>query len=345
MVTIKFSLSAAGRKASLLAGGDGKQAQAVSVPADDPHFRIALALADVDAAGNAVLDLSGYGWPDLDAVPSVEELLALPERRRAAQEVEKAAKLEERRRSTQEVLDARTTRTCREYAIGIDYAVVAPAWPCNADAAVTESPEALAWIAELDAANAAAKADAEARAAEKRQAEAEAAAKKEAERQAFRAELGLADGEQAYRIEEGCLARVPVYESHSRGKNWLAVISSNPKAPGGLDREFAAKCKGDLYYDAAGLVAGTAVEFGADYYSGGGRKNPKRWYGCVVRRAVYRPGTEEQAEYLVVVQHGTGKEAIKAAEKVPAQPVKTDAEGGIMSELDVALSRLNPSNN
>lgn len=84
------------------------------------------------------------------------------------------------------------------------------------------------------------------------------------------------------RVDSGGILDVPVWEKHERGKNWLARIQSNPEAPGGLAREFARFGRGDFYFLVEPwMVRGTPVEFGADYYTGTGRKNPKRSYGVL----------------------------------------------------------------
>ncbi len=49
-------------------------------------------------------------------------------------------------------------------------------------------------------------------------------------------------------IQHGALMDAPVYQTHSRGKNWFATIKPNPTAPAGLDRKFHEKGKGDYYY-------------------------------------------------------------------------------------------------
>jgi hypothetical protein len=88
---------------------------------------------------------------------------------------------------------------------------------------------------------------------------------------------------QSYRIELGALAECPVWESHTRGKNWCASITPDPKSPGGLSRAFWERAKGDYFYllPDSPPTLGTVLEFGADSYSAGGRKSPKRRY-CVV---------------------------------------------------------------
>ena len=39
------------------------------------------------------------------------------------------------------------------------------------------------------------------------------------------------------KIEDGAMVEAPIYEAHSRGKNWMATIEADPAAPGGLALE------------------------------------------------------------------------------------------------------------
>ncbi|GEM_PF-4210589 len=84
-----------------------------------------------------------------------------------------------------------------------------------------------------------------------------------------------------FKVEMGAMVEVPIYEGHKRGKNWMAVIQPDPNSPGGLRRDFQQTAKGKYYYMINGLKIGDPVEFGADYYTGGGKKHSKRWYGIV----------------------------------------------------------------
>jgi hypothetical protein len=86
-----------------------------------------------------------------------------------------------------------------------------------------------------------------------------------------------------YSVEQGYLTDAPIYEPHKRGKNWLAVIELDPDSPGGLMREFMKRGRGeDYYYSVKELEVGDVVEFGADYYSSGGHKSPRRVYAVVL---------------------------------------------------------------
>ena len=83
------------------------------------------------------------------------------------------------------------------------------------------------------------------------------------------------------KIECGALIEVPAYETHKRGRNWLAVIEEDPKAPGGLSRIFCERAKGKFFYMTDILEVGQAVECAGDYVSGGGNRSPNRVYGVV----------------------------------------------------------------
>jgi hypothetical protein len=102
-----------------------------------------------------------------------------------------------------------------------------------------------------------------------------------------------------YRIELGALTEVPVWEYHKRGKNWCAVITRDPKSPGGLGRQFLKFAYGEYFYLLDGLEVGVPVEFGADYYSSGGVKRANRRYGRVV---------EITDSELVLDEYNTSKE-------------------------------------
>jgi hypothetical protein len=84
-----------------------------------------------------------------------------------------------------------------------------------------------------------------------------------------------------FKIELGAMIEVPIYETHHRGKNWMAIIEPDPRSPGGLHRTFVERGKGKFYYMVNELEIGQNIEFGADYYSSGGRKNKNRWYGRI----------------------------------------------------------------
>ncbi|MDE1867872.1 MAG: hypothetical protein KGI08_09225, partial [Thaumarchaeota archaeon] len=90
-VTIHYKLSEQGRKASILAGGDGKAEQAVIVEHGTEHFAAALAQADVGHDGTATLRLFMWYDPKFDAPPPIEELLSVRPAQAAAKAAEEVA--------------------------------------------------------------------------------------------------------------------------------------------------------------------------------------------------------------------------------------------------------------
>mgnify|MGYP000861538848 CR=1 FL=1 len=106
------------------------------------------------------------------------------------------------------------------------------------------------------------------------------------------------------KVELGAMLEVPVYETHKRGKNWMATIQKDPNSPGGLKREFFDRAKGDYFYMVNSLQVGQAVEFGADYYSGAGNRSTNRFFGVV---------SEITAGSVTFDKYETAAKAIEAA--------------------------------
>ena len=129
------------------------------------------------------------------------------------------------------------------------------------------------------------------------------------------------------KIEMGAMLGVPVYEEHHRGKNWMAIISKNPKAPNGLDRVFLEKARGNYFYLVSGLKVGDAVEFGADYISSSGRRRTNRWYGVVI---------QIDDNMIIIDEHETANGAIEAAKSFAA-PSKREV---LEQEKERILARL-----
>ena len=71
------------------------------------------------------------------------------------------------------------------------------------------------------------------------------------------------------------------YESHKRGKNWVATVERNLQSIGGLDRDFWER-RGRYATVPDDLVPGQWIEMGGDYYSGGGNPTRDRKYFRVV---------------------------------------------------------------
>ena len=132
----------------------------------------------------------------------------------------------------------------------------------------------------------------------------------------------MAEQAEIYAIEDGALVDVPVYHQHRRAKNWFARITADPSAPSGLGRQFAERANGRYYYMVPSWAQpGTPIEFGADYYSGSGRKNPRRAYGvitAVTDQALHLIRTDDAQGALELSQQEViiATEAVRIAEAI-----------------------------
>lgn len=109
----------------------------------------------------------------------------------------------------------------------------------------------------------------------------------------------------AYPLEDGCAKNI-VYESHKRGKNWVATVQPNRAAPGGLDRLFWAHGSGAWYKAPATFYRGDVVEMGGDYYSARGNVSRDRRYvlvACVDERFFVGVNIGETAPSKSAVEH------------------------------------------
>jgi len=320
-VKIMVSLSEAGQKAQILLGLDAGQYQTLMVERADPDFARVVAAGTIDR-DEMVLD--GRWKKYWDHVPTVTEVLEHLDQLAREDTRLQEQRQTERRAETLAVLTERRTTVNHLVALGgQEFPYHCADWPYPFDETILNSPAAQAWKAELAAEKAIAESACQtATAVEQSRREIAKAAAAAAEVQR-RADLELATEELDLEIENGALEEVPAncWESHRRGKNWLAIIIPNPGSPGGLERVFVRKAHGSAYYLIEGINVGDAIEFGADYYSGGGRKNPIRWYGVVTRLT---------PTMLVVAKCATGKAACKRAaamEKPPA--LEDEIESGI----------------
>jgi hypothetical protein len=86
-----------------------------------------------------------------------------------------------------------------------------------------------------------------------------------------------------YQLEGGAMTEVPIYGDTNKHKNWMAIVKPNPTAPGGLDRKFLKKARGDYYYMVSDCFTGDVVEFAADYVAyTSGKVTQAREYAVVV---------------------------------------------------------------
>lgn len=83
----------------------------------------------------------------------------------------------------------------------------------------------------------------------------------------------------ALKIVGGGLASLPVitgltlWSSAENAVTWMAVVKPNARAPGGMDRRFLAKARGDgMYYIVDSLKVGDVVEFACDRIWGDERR-------------------------------------------------------------------------
>jgi hypothetical protein len=115
------------------------------------------------------------------------------------------------------------------------------------------------------------------------------------------------------KIENGAFVEALEWCAHRRGKNWLAFISEDPRAPGGLKRVFWERGRGRFYYIIPrNLECPCPVEWGGDYYTASGHKDPGRTYAVLVEL------TEDEAVFEVC---GSPREAIQRAEELRGNKV------------------------
>ena len=84
-------------------------------------------------------------------------------------------------------------------------------------------------------------------------------------------------------IEDGCIDQSDInYENHKRGRNWIATVQNNKKAPGGYDRDFWDRASGSYKEIPENLKAGDKIEVAADYSTASGSRRPDREYYKVI---------------------------------------------------------------
>lgn len=125
-------------------------------------------------------------------------------------------------------------------------------------------------------------------------------------------------------VRDGAMLSAPVYEDHQRGKNWMAKIAPDPAAPGGVARTFVPRGRGEYYYIVSTDLVGQPVEFGADYYSSRGKRDPKRWYGVV--RAL-------TGEEIRIEHYETAAQAIAASRTGPDRQALEEERSALLARL------------
>lgn len=112
-------------------------------------------------------------------------------------------------------------------------------------------------------------------------------------------------------LANGALLEAPIFETHTRGSNWLALIDIDAGCPGGLERRFVNRGKGECLYVVEQIGLFDAVEFAADYTTGYGTKRRDRWYGVV---------TAKTDDFLQVEKAGSGAKAVLRSKKLRTSP-------------------------
>ena len=129
-------------------------------------------------------------------------------------------------------------------------------------------------------------------------------------------------------IANNALLEAPKFETHKRGKNWMAVIDIDATAPVGLGRDFLPRGRGECLYIVEKVDVFDPIEFGADYMSGTGRKYTSRWYGIVVAKT---------DGVLLIEECETGAKAVLRARE--ARISTTDRIRALQVERDEIIDR------
>jgi hypothetical protein len=115
------------------------------------------------------------------------------------------------------------------------------------------------------------------------------------------------------KVESGAFVEALEWCNHRRGKNWLASISEDPRAPGGLKRVFWERGRGRFYYIIPRqLDLPLPMEWGGDYYTSRGHKDPHRTYAVLIEI------TKNEAVFEVCA---SAREAIQRAEELRGNKV------------------------
>jgi hypothetical protein len=112
-------------------------------------------------------------------------------------------------------------------------------------------------------------------------------------------------------LANGAMLEAPVYENRARSSNWLAIIDIDHTMPGGLERRFVERGKGECLYATESIGMFDPVEFAADYTTSVGRKHRQRWYGVVVAKT---------DDYLRLEECETGASAVLRSKELRRSP-------------------------
>lgn len=80
-------------------------------------------------------------------------------------------------------------------------------------------------------------------------------------------------------IRDGCIDQAEIsYETHRRGKNWIATVVADKTQKGGLRRDFWTKTTTSWRRIPGNLQIGDVLEVAAEYVTGSGRNDKARVY-------------------------------------------------------------------
>mgnify|MGYP007013812083 CR=1 FL=1 len=86
-------------------------------------------------------------------------------------------------------------------------------------------------------------------------------------------------GMEKLRVEAGAVFH-PFYCEHRRCRNWIATVTRDIRAPGGLARTFWKHIRREWYEIPRDIRPGQVIEIGSDYYSRSGNltQSTRRYY-------------------------------------------------------------------
>lgn len=131
------------------------------------------------------------------------------------------------------------------------------------------------------------------------------------------------------RIIQDFLIDAPVYTEKYGGRgNWLARITLDAMAPGGLDRKFCERGKGACLYIIDELTLFDAVEFAADTTAPGSvKKRRERWFGVVIAKT---------DGYILVERWEKAADAVLRAQQARTNPA--DRIRALQEQRDVLIT-------
>lgn len=90
---------------------------------------------------------------------------------------------------------------------------------------------------------------------------------------------GAPVGLETLRVESGAVFH-PFYCEHRRCRNWIATVTRDIRAPGGLARQFWTHLRREWYEIPRDLTPGQVIEIASDYYTRSGHlgSSERRYY-------------------------------------------------------------------